>query len=120
MTNELSPHSSLSSADFFSKSTFSENSFRNIIRVSNVWIQVRPDILLGLIWVQTVCKGYQQTTVVSDKEGAQWLSGRVLGSRPRGPGFESHQRHCVVSLNKNINSSLRSTGSTQEDLAVPL
>ena len=26
-----------------------------------VWIQIRPDILSGLIWVQTVCKGYQQT-----------------------------------------------------------
>ena len=23
-----------------------------------VWIQIRPDILFGLIWVQTVCKGY--------------------------------------------------------------
>ena len=38
--------------------------------------------------------------------GAQWLSGRVLDSRPRGRGFEPHQRHCVVSLNKNINPSL--------------
>ena len=26
------------------------------------WIKIRPDILLGLGWVQTVCKGYQQTT----------------------------------------------------------
>ena len=31
------------------------------------------------------------------------LSGRVLDSRPRGRGFE---RHCVVSLSKNINPSL--------------
>ena len=30
--------------------------------------------------------------------GAQWLSGRVLDSRPRGPGFELHWRHCIVSL----------------------
>ena len=29
-----------------------------------VWTQIRPDTLLGLIWVQTVCKGYQQTTLV--------------------------------------------------------
>ena len=29
-----------------------------------VWIQFRPDILLGLIWVQTICKGYQQTAKV--------------------------------------------------------
>ena len=26
-----------------------------------VWIQIRPDILSGTIWVLTVCKGYQQT-----------------------------------------------------------
>ena len=26
------------------------------------WVQIRPDILSGLIWVQTVCKVYQQTT----------------------------------------------------------
>ena len=39
-------------------------------------------------------------------KGAQWLSGRALDSRPKGCGFEHHQRHCVVSLSKNINPSL--------------
>ena len=38
--------------------------------------------------------------------GAQWLSGRVLDSRPKGRWFEPHRRHCVVSLSKNINPSL--------------
>ena len=38
--------------------------------------------------------------------GAQWLSGRVLDSRPKGGGFEPHRCHCVVSLSKNINLSL--------------
>ena len=38
--------------------------------------------------------------------GAQWLSGRMLDSRPRGRGFMPHRRHCVVSLSKNINPSL--------------
>ena len=38
--------------------------------------------------------------------GAQWLSGRGLDSRPKGRRFESHRRHCVVSLSKNINPSL--------------
>ena len=37
-------------------------------------------------------------------EGAQWLSGRVLDSRPKGRRFEPHRRHCVVSL--SINPSL--------------
>ena len=38
--------------------------------------------------------------------GAQWISGRVLDSRPRGRGFEPHRGHCVVSLSKNIYPSL--------------
>ena len=39
-----------------------------------VWIQIRTDILSVLIWVQTVCKGYQQTTkVASSKERVKVL-----------------------------------------------
>ena len=34
-------------------------------------------------------------------KGAQWLSGRVLESRPRGRGFEIHRRHCAVVLEKD-------------------
>ena len=33
--------------------------------------------------------------------GAQWLSGRVFDSRPRGRGFEPHRRHCVVVLEQD-------------------
>ena len=44
----------------------------------------------------------------------EWLSGRVLDSRPKGRGLEPHRRHCVVTLSKNINPSFNSTGSTQE------
>ena len=39
-------------------------------------------------------------------KGAQWLSGRVLDSTPKGRGFEPHRHHWVVSLSKNINPSL--------------
>ena len=42
--------------------------------------------------------------------GAQWISGRVLYSRPRGSGFEPYLHHCVV-----VHLSYLSTGSTQED-----
>ena len=49
-----------------------------------------------------------------DGEGAQWLSGRVLDSRPRGRRFEPHQGHCPVSLSKT-HLPLLSTVSTQED-----
>ena len=38
--------------------------------------------------------------------GVQWLSGRVLDSRPRGRGLEPHRHHCYVSFSKNINPSL--------------
>ena len=31
-------------------------------------------------------------------QGAQWLIGSVLDSRPRGRGSEPHRRHCVVVL----------------------
>ena len=54
----------LSSADFFFKSTFLRNTFRNKSECQTVWIQIRPDIKSGLIWVQTVWKGYQQRTPV--------------------------------------------------------
>ena len=33
--------------------------------------------------------------------GAQWLSGRVLGSRPRGQRFEHHRSHCNVVLEQD-------------------
>ena len=53
---------------FFSKSTFLKNYFRILpSECQKDWIQIRHDILLGLIWVQTVCKHYQQTTL-GDKE----------------------------------------------------
>ena len=45
---------------------------------------------------------------------AQWHSGRVLDSRPKGRRFEPHKRHYIVSLSKT-HLSLLSSGSTQED-----
>ena len=43
--------------------------FRKILsgmpsQCQTVWIQIRPDKLSGLIWVQTVCKSYLQTRQV--------------------------------------------------------
>ena len=34
--------------------------------------------------------------------GAQWLSDRVLDSRPRGRVFEPHRCHCVVVLEQHL------------------
>ena len=48
---------------------FQNQSLRKIISgipsvCQTVWIQIMPDVLSGLIYVQTVCKGDQQTTQV--------------------------------------------------------
>ena len=47
-----------------------------------------------------------QCYILNTNVGAQWLSGRVPDSRPRGRRFQPHRRHCVVSLSKTINPSL--------------
>ena len=54
-------HAFLSSVDLFQSQLFIKKSFQNTIRVQSVLILIRPDVLLGLIWVQTDCEDYQQT-----------------------------------------------------------
>ena len=67
-------HAFLSSAEFFQNLLFRKNlgSAKNTILSPTNWTQIRPDILSGLIWVQTICKGYQRmtkiTTIVALKE----------------------------------------------------
>ena len=39
--------------------------FQEYHQCRTVWIQIRPDILSGLVWVQTDCKDYQQTALAS-------------------------------------------------------
>ena len=63
----------LSSADIFFKiNLFLVVAFSKMIsgisvECQAVWIQIMPGVLLGLIWVQIVCKGNQQTTQVSNE-----------------------------------------------------
>ena len=47
----------------FFKIIYFEKFFQEYHHSQTVWIQIRPNILSGLMWVQTVCKGYQQTTL---------------------------------------------------------
>ena len=47
------------------------NTFKNFFSgipslCQTVWIQIRPDKMSGLIWVQTDCISYQQTTLTSN------------------------------------------------------
>ena len=44
------------------------------------------------------CREIFKRPITLGLRGAQWLSGRVLDSRPRGRVFEPHRRHCVVVL----------------------
>ena len=61
----------LSSADIFSKSVcfllllFLKCLSGISVECQAVWIQIMPDVLSALVWVQIVCKGNQQTTLVS-------------------------------------------------------
>ena len=60
---------------FFFKIMFFEKILSGLpLQCQTVWIQIRPDKMSGLIWVQTVCKGYQQTTKsVTDSKRAKKL-----------------------------------------------
>ena len=55
----------LSSADFFQNEPFQKILLGTLFKCQTVWIQIRTDTLSVLIWVQTVCKGYQQTSKVA-------------------------------------------------------
>ena len=53
----------LSSVDFFLNQLFGKIISGILSECQRVWILIRPDVLSRLIWVQTVCQGYQQTTL---------------------------------------------------------
>ena len=53
----------LSSADFFQNQLFRKVLSGTPFEYQTDWIQIRPDILLGLILVQSACKGHQQMTL---------------------------------------------------------
>ena len=51
----------------------------NYIRCQTVWIQVRPDIMSGLIWVQAVFEGYHEMTkVATSRERVDHPDGLLL------------------------------------------
>ena len=57
-------------ADFFQKELFQKILSETLVSgCQTVWIQIRTDILWVLIWVQRVCKGYQQATKVVTSKG---------------------------------------------------
>ena len=59
-----------------------------------VWIQIRPDNVSGLIWVQTAFKGYQQTTQVHILHPAGYIY--AAGVSRFSSLLNSHQTHDVL------------------------
>ena len=55
-------------ANFFQNQLFRKTVSGIPSDCQTIWIQIRPKVLPSLIWVQTVCKSYQQMTLVG-KEG---------------------------------------------------
>ena len=51
------------SSDFFLNQLFRKKNSGIPFENQTDWIEIRPDVLSCLIWVQTVCKGYQRTTL---------------------------------------------------------
>ena len=56
--------------------------------------------MLACLYIGPVLRHLTESSITTT-EGAQWLSGRVLDSRPNGRGFEPHRRHCVVVLEQD-------------------
>ena len=55
----------------------------------------------GCVDCERIIIFFNYALFLSGGRGAQWLSGRVLDSRPKGSGFEPHRRHCVVVLEQD-------------------
>ena len=74
----------LSSADIFFKISlfvvvvFPKNLSGISVDCQAVWIQIMPAVLSGLIWVQIVCKDYQQMALIS-KEFMTTIKDSELG-----------------------------------------
>ena len=62
-------------ADFFLKSSFPKILSGISSECQTDWIQSRPDILSGLIWVQSVSLGYEQKTLVGNELRSKYCSG---------------------------------------------
>ena len=73
MIASINVHAFLSSAVFFQYLRFWKILSGILSECQTIRNQIRPDVLSGLIWVQTVCKCYQQTTLV-DKDFCDYFS----------------------------------------------
>ena len=58
----------------FFRINFFKKDFQEHYQSQFIWIQIRTDIMSVLIWVKTVCKGYQKTNKVPASKGrVNWV-----------------------------------------------
>ena len=72
---------------------------RKVVRIRNnlsSLTKLASNIDKFISFLNDTCIYYEMRDIPAIFLGAQWLSDRVLDSRPRGRGFEPHRRHCVV------------------------
>ena len=74
----------LSFTEFFFRNQFAKILSEIPFECQTVWIQIGHDILSFLIWVQTVCKSYQHTTLVGEELMPQTSSGQINLGRSLG------------------------------------
>ena len=67
----------------------------NVVEFSRLYEKV---VSFDFILIFTILK--LDVYCFENNVGVQWLSGRVLDSRPRRRWFEPHVHHCIVSLSK--------------------
>ena len=78
---------------------FSYNGLNSFQVICYYLMSIQCPSLLSIDLFYQVCTGRYISLFNSfHSEGAQWLSGRVLGWRLRGCRFKTHRHHCVVSL----------------------
>ena len=69
----------VASAHFFQNSVFQKFSIGLPSDWQTDWFQIRPDKMSGLIWAQTVCKGYQMTLTNEQDRLLIWVTLCMLG-----------------------------------------
>ena len=88
---------------FFRLTFFTKNLSGIPSECQTVWIQIRPNVLSGLIWVQTVCRCYQQMTkVATSGERVKYWKFNVVSDYPDNVITDDTKGYFLLSLYQNI------------------
>ena len=100
----------LSSADFFQNKLFVKIPPGILTECQSVWFLIRADKMSGLIWVQTVCKGYQQQTTKVASQGIKLSMHAQL---------YSGARYLIFSLSLHLQPYIMYVSSEDSDWCEP-